>query len=108
MTTYTFTLVLNRRPTDQEVDELFGAGCDDATFGADDGIPIAEFDREASALVDAIVSAVRAIESVGLTAVRVMDQDLVTLADISDRIGQSRESVRRYAAGTRGPGGFPP
>ncbi|MFI5934501.1 hypothetical protein [Actinoplanes sp. NPDC051494] len=32
----------------------------------------------------------------------------MTLADVADRLGQSRESVRRYATGDRGPGGFPP
>ncbi|CAM3645410.1 AlpA family transcriptional regulator [Kibdelosporangium persicum] len=108
MAAHVFTLVLNRRPTDNELDELFAAGCDDASFGMEDSLPIAEFDREAPTMADAIVSAVRSVESVGLVAVRVLDQDLVTLADIADRIGQSRESVRRYATGARGNGGFPP
>lgn len=108
MTTHTFTLVLNRRPTDDELDGLYAAGCDDAIFGQDDGLSVAEFDREAPALADAIATAVIQIEQVGLAAVRVLDIDLVTLADIGDRIGQSRESVRRYATGERGPGGFPP
>jgi predicted DNA-binding transcriptional regulator AlpA len=64
--------------------------------------------RAAVHLADAIASAARAIESAGLTALRVVDEDLLTLADIADRIGQSRESVRRYATGERGPGDFPP
>jgi hypothetical protein len=38
----------------------------------------------------------------------VVDQDLLTLADIADRIGRSRESIRRYVTGDRGAGGFPP
>jgi hypothetical protein len=105
---YVFTFVLNRPPTDDELDAFFAAGNDDVIFGAENGLPIAEFDREASSLTEAIVSAVRSVESVGLVPVRVIDQDLLTLADIADRIGQSRESVRRYATGERGPGGFPP
>ncbi len=64
--------------------------------------------REAPALADAIVSAVHDIEAAGFAVLRVLDEDLATLADIADRIGQSRESVRRYAVGERGPGGFPP
>ncbi|MFC4109481.1 helix-turn-helix transcriptional regulator [Micromonospora zhanjiangensis] len=103
-----FTVVLDHPPTDDEIDALFEAGCDDAAFGVDHGVATAQFDRKAATLADAIASAVRAIESAGLTAVRVVDEDLLTLADISDRIGQSRESVRRYATGARGPGGFPP
>lgn len=104
----TFTLVLDRAPTDDEFHALVEVGCDDATFGVEQGLAVAEFDREAATMADAIASAVVAVESVGLRAVRVMDQDLLSLADIADRIGQSRESVRRYATGERGPGGFPP
>jgi hypothetical protein len=106
--THAFTLVLDRQPSDDEIDALFEAGCDDGTVGTDHGVPVVEFDRDAPTLADAIASAVRQIESVGLNAVRVVDEDLLTLADIAERIGQSRESVRRYATGDRGPGNFPP
>jgi hypothetical protein len=105
---HVFTLVLDRRPTADELESLHAAGCDDAIFGQDHGLPIAEFDREAPALADAIVSAVLSIEQAGLVALRVLDNDAVTLADIAVRLGQSRESFRRYATGERGPGGFPP
>lgn len=108
MANHVFTLVLDRRPTNDELDALFAAGCDDAAFGMEHGLSIAQFDREVPTLAEAIGSAVRAIESVGLVALRVLDEDLLTLADIADRIEQSRESVRRYATGERGPGGFPP
>jgi hypothetical protein len=108
MPTHVFTVVLDRRPTDEELAALFEAGCDDASFGSAHGLAVAGFDREAPALADAIASAVRAVESVGLLGLRVLDEDLLTLADIADRIGQSRESVRRYSTGDRGPGTFPP
>jgi len=107
MTTHVFTIVLNRQPTETELDAVFSQN-DDVAFGVDGSLPIAEFDREAPTLTEAIVSAVRSLESVGLVPVRVIDEDLLTLADIADRIGQSRESVRRYAAGSRGPRDFPP
>lgn len=108
MGTHSFTIVLDRQPTDSELDELFSIGCDDAAFGTEGGVPTAEFDRETPDLANAIVSAVRALESVNLSPLRVVDQDLLTLADMANRIGQSRESIRRYAQGSRGPGGFPP
>ncbi|RLP97284.1 hypothetical protein EAD96_30060 [Micromonospora sp. BL1] len=108
MTAHVFKVVLDRQPTDDELDALFAAGCDDAAFGSENGLPIGEFDREAETMADAIASAVRELDGVGLIALRVVDQDLVTLADVADRIGQSRESVRRYATGDRGPGTFPP
>lgn len=108
MTTHTFKIVLDRQPTDSELDKLFEAGCDDAVFGAERGLSIAEFDRESETLADAISAAALEIESVGLVPLRVIDEDVLTLADIADRIGQSRESIRRYATGDRGPGNFPP
>jgi predicted DNA-binding transcriptional regulator AlpA len=37
-----------------------------------------------------------------------LDQDLVTIADIADRVGLTRQAVNNYVKGTRGPGGFPP
>ncbi|WP_432978935.1 hypothetical protein [Dactylosporangium sp. CA-233914] len=108
MNTYVFSVVLDRRPTDDEMDRLYDSGADDGAFAFERGVSIVEFDREAQSLADAIATAVRALEAAGLTPVRVLDEDLMTLADIADRIKQSRESVRRYVTGDRGPGGFPP
>src|SRR3954470_1952772 len=108
MTIHTFQLILDREPTERELDELFEAGCDDAMFSVEGNLAIAQFDREAMTMADAVVEGIKAIETAGLIPLRVVDQDLVTLADIADRISQSRESVRRYVTGARGPGGFPP
>lgn len=57
MATQVFTLVLDRRPTDDELDALYGAGCDGAIFGQEDGLPVAEFDREAPTMADAVARA---------------------------------------------------
>lgn len=103
-----FTVVLDREPTDDEFDAFVDAGGDDALVGVERGTPVATFSRAAPSLASAIASAVRDIESVGLRAMRVRDEDLLTLEDIADRIERSRESVRRYATGQRGGGGFPP
>lgn len=108
MPVHVFTIVLDREPTDREFDALFEATGDDPGIGSERGIPIVHFNRAAPSLAEAIVSAVRDIESVGLRPMRVRDDDLLTLADIADRVGRSRESVRRYATGERGGGGFPP
>lgn len=107
MPVHVFTLVLDRRPDDRGLDALVNAGCEDATFGVERELPIAEFDREAPTMADAIGSAVRDVESAGFAVLRVLDEDLLTLADIAARAGRSRESVRRYAIGERGGGSFP-
>jgi hypothetical protein len=108
MQSFVFTIVLAQRPTETELNKLIDNDVEDATFGLERGVSVVEFDRDASSLADAVASAIRDLEDAGMIPVRVVDEDLVTLADIADRLGQSRESVRRYAMGSRGPGGFPP
>ncbi|MFI5934502.1 hypothetical protein [Actinoplanes sp. NPDC051494] len=57
MRSYAFIVVLSRRPTDEDLGRLLAAGPDDATFGAERGVPVVEFDREAANLAEAIASA---------------------------------------------------
>ncbi len=42
-----------------------------------------------------------------LVVQRVEADEIVTLGNIAERLGRSRESVRLLASGKRGPGGFP-
>lgn len=60
-------------------DQLFEAGCDDAVFGTRGAMLFAEFDREASSLVKAVISAMSDLENAitGLTVVRIEPDDLV-------------------------------
>ena len=102
MTEHHFTLVIDG-DVDAHIDDLFEAGCDDATFGSVDGTQYAEFDREADSLFHAIISAINDVESVdALHVTRVEPNELVTLSEIATRLGRSRESVRLLAAGRRG------
>ena len=108
MTVWTFTLRLDRVPTDGEVNALFEAGLDDASVtGA-----ALMIDREAESLLAAVASAVTEVRSVpGLRAIGVDNcGDAVTLSDISQRLEGRRtgESLRLLATGRRGLGGFPP
>ena len=109
MAEYEFTLVIHGSVEDDEViNALFERGCGDATFGTIDGVGYAEFHREAGTHGDAVFSAIKAVESVpGLTVLRVEPDDLVTLSEIAQRLGRTRESVRLLAAGERGGGEFP-
>lgn len=108
MTSYEFTLKLNRDVTDEELDALYEAGCDDAGIETGPLGAFADFDREASSLAHAIASAVRDIEKVpGLRAVGVRCDHMVNLLGIAERSGVSREAARLWSTGKRGPGGFP-
>src|SRR5262249_50440930 len=69
---------------------------------------LVNFDRPAPTLVDAILTAVRDLDAIGIQAARVRDDfDLVTLAIIGKRVGRSREAVRLWSIGRPGPGGLP-
>jgi hypothetical protein len=110
MTDYEFTLVISGDLTSEEIArELFEIGCDDATFGVIDGVGYGEFAREAPTFADAVLSGIHQVESVqDLRVRRVEPDDIVTMAEIADRLDRTRESVRLLIAGKRGRGGFPP
>lgn len=110
MNEYQFTLVIAGDLDREEViDALFEVGCDDATFGSVDHVGYGDFVREASTLAEAVRSAIEQVEEVpGLRVHRVEPDDLVTMKEIAERMGRSRESVRLLIKGARGPGGFPP
>jgi hypothetical protein len=108
LTAYEFALKLNRELSDDELEALYEAGLDDAGIETGPLGTLADFTREAPSLAEAIASAVRDIEKVpGLRATGVQCDNTVTAADIAGRVGVSREAVRLWATGQRGPGRFP-
>lgn len=108
MSHHEFTLVLDRTPTEDELDALYEAGLDDTTpeFGPRLA-PMLHMHRDADSLASAIISAVSQAESAGFAVVGVRTENLVTLKTIGARTGRTYEAVRRLANGDRGPGGFP-
>lgn len=109
MSTYEFTLVVDRMPTDDEVDALFDATQGDSVpEGGGAGPNLVHVHRPADSLADAIADAVHTVEAVGLSVTGVQSDDLVSLKDIAARCGgRSYEWVRKYATGERGSGAFP-
>jgi predicted DNA-binding transcriptional regulator AlpA len=110
MQTYTFLLVLDGPALSENyVDRLYEAGCDDAALGARGTEQVAEFDRQAPTLAAALLSAIDDIESEvpEYRVLRVEPDDLVNATVIAERTGRSRESIRLLAKGQRGEGDFP-
>jgi len=108
--TFSFTLLLSGPDATESpvIDLLHEAGCDDALFGQRDQIQYGGFDRDAKSLAEAVISAIRQVESVpGLRVLRVEPDELVSATVIAERTKRSRESVRLLVEGKRGPGGFP-
>ena len=127
MREWTFRLTLaGIALTDDELDVLFKAGCDDATFSLErDGTVLGFFDREAETQEDAVLSAIHDAESADIGArvpaihdaesadigARVLwvtqDDDWLTASEIAKRVGRTRQSIGLLVRGDRGPGGFP-
>ncbi|MHB8719237.1 MAG: helix-turn-helix transcriptional regulator [Candidatus Dormibacteria bacterium] len=111
MATHSFTLLLSGPdPTEPAVfSKLEAQGCDDALFGVRAGVPFADFDRDAATIGDAVLSAIGDVERTvpDLMVLRVEPEEFVTASGIAARTGRTRESVRLWIEGRRGPGGFP-
>ncbi len=103
-----FTFVLDRDPTDDELEALYESGCDDASAETRRGAALLHFDRDADSLADALVSALRDTQRAGFVVTAVRSEDFVSLRDIAARTGRTYEAVRLLATGQRGPGNFPP
>lgn len=110
MKTWSFHIMLNREPNDEETDALFEAGLDDcAVAGGPDGSVHLMCEREGESLLETITSVLIQVSKVnGLWAVGVGQGDAVTLGDAARRHGgRTQASLRQLASGQRGPGGFP-
>lgn len=70
MALHTFTLILDQ-DAEPYLDQLHEAGCRDAIFRVEDGVPVAHFFREAPTLQRAMATAARAICSTELDVVGV-------------------------------------
>ena len=113
MSNYTFTLRFNSPIRDlDELSVILYERVDDASLmGPDeDGSFLLEFDRRSRnfprALIAAIDELLKALPKAEI--LRVVEDDLATMADIARRAGRTPESVRLLVNGKRGPGGFPP
>ena len=108
--THDFTLVLEgvAEITDDLADAIYGV-CDDSSLLVRGGVNLLGFDREAGSLEEAIRTAIADIARAApaLRVARVEPDALVLASEAAGRAGCSREAIRLYANGTRGPGGFP-
>lgn len=97
--------------TDADLEALFEAGCDDATFARERvGSVLGLFDREADTPEAAVLSALVDVESARIDArvVKVaVEDDWLSAAEIAERVGRTRQSIGQLVRGDRGPGGFP-
>jgi predicted DNA-binding transcriptional regulator AlpA len=103
--TYQFILVLRNvdENTPKLEDSLYEAGCDDALINFRNGAVYLDFDREASSLEQAVISAIRNVESasIGATVFHVAPEDLVTESEVAKRLKMKRQAVSLWIKGER-------
>ena len=110
MALYNFSLTLSgvTSQTPGLEDALYASGCDDGLICFYGKAVYVEFDRESDSFANAILGAIKNIESAGLDAqVMAVDSHLVGLSDIAALTGMSRQAIAMLKDGTRGSGDFP-
>jgi hypothetical protein len=83
-------------------DRFFEAGCDDATISFQKGRLVLEFEREARNFSHALVSALIDVAKAGAKVEHIEPDFLVSVSDIAERSGRSRQSSSLLASGARG------
>lgn len=107
MHNFTFILGDEMQLTDEIIEQILAAS-DDALVGGRNHQALVEFDRNAPSFAEAVIAALREIESIpGLQVRRVEPEELVSLSAMAGRLDRSVESIRLLVEGQRGPGGFP-
>jgi hypothetical protein len=108
MKTHEFTIIASGLDPETEdfEDRFFEAGCDDATLSFQKGVVIIEFYREAVSFSKAVSSAYEAVLRAGATVERIEPDYLVSLSEIAERCGKTRQAISLYTNGERD-GGFP-
>jgi hypothetical protein len=101
VTSYQFRFRLDSEPTEPEIEEL-GVVCDDAGLSYGNGMAELDFDREAPSFADAVFSAITDVETrTGLRVTAIEADPLMSVLDIAERSGRSREAVRQAISGQR-------
>lgn len=102
---YQFTLVLKNvdENTPELEDSLYEAGCDDALINFRNGAVYLDFERDASSLEKAVLSAIKDVESssVGAQVANVAPEDLVTETEVAKRLDMTRQTISLWIKGER-------
>ena len=106
MTSFAFRIRLRDPLSDEDADRLFEAFDEEVAVEEGPRGHFVGFQREAPSFLDAALDAIEEVIALGLEPLAVEDE-LVSMADIAERTGRSRQSVSMLVSGKRGPGGFP-
>ena len=108
MPEFEFAIIADGVDIDNEAfeDRFFEAGCDDALLMIVKGNVILEFTREAANVAEAVATAIRDVHRAGARVKRIAPDSYVTISDIAERSGLTRQAISLYTKAERG-SGFP-
>lgn len=106
MDTYAFRIRMRDALEDADEDRLYDAFDEEHSVETGPKGHWVGFERPAKSFLDAIVEALKQVIDMGFEPLAVEDE-LVSIADIAERTGRTRQSVSMLVAGQRGGGGFP-
>ena len=107
MGTYAFNLRLHDPLNEADADRLYEAFDEEVAVESGPKGHWVGFERQAHSFLDAVLSAISEVIDLGFEPLAVEDE-LVSMADIAERTGRSRQSVSMLFEGVRGAGDFPP
>jgi len=106
MTSFAFRIRLHDPLSDDDADRLFEAFDEEVAVEEVPRGHFVGFERGAPSFLDAVLDAIEEVIALGFEPLAVEDE-LVSMADIAERTGRSRQSVSMLVSGQRGSGRFP-
>jgi hypothetical protein len=95
------------RLEDDSIFEVIARYLSDLIWTEESGRTLATLIVDDNPVLGAVAAANRIRDRFPHTCIHRVDRDLVSIADIANRVGVSREAVRLWSVGGRGPGMFP-
>jgi predicted DNA-binding transcriptional regulator AlpA len=106
MTSFAFRIQLRDAVSDEDADRLYEAFDEEIAVEEGPKGHVVGFEREAESFLGAVLDSLAEVMRLGFEPLAVQDE-LVSMADVAERMGRSRQSVSMLVSGQRGPGGFP-
>jgi len=106
MDSYSFRIRIRDALGEVDQDRLYGAFDEEISVETGPKGHWVGFERPAESFLDAVVEALKQVIDLGFEALAIEDE-LVSIADIAERTGRTRQSVSMLVSGQRGGGGFP-
>ena len=106
METFTFRVRVRDALDDDDANRLYEAVDEEISVETGARGHWVGFERAANSFLDAVIEALEQVMNLGFEPLAIEDE-LVSIADIAEKTGRTRQSISMLVRGQRGGGGFP-